>query len=79
MINVLEVLVELWRRSRGRPRTWRCHRIGELIIVEVKALETHVVALAPVEPVHGHVEEDETRAWTTDKGWTTDWEETNTT
>ena len=84
LINVPEVLVELWRRSRGGPRTWRCHRIGELIAAEDKALETHAVALAPVEPVHGHVEEDETRAQTTDKGWTTDkgrttdWEETNT-
>ena len=75
--NVPEVLVELWRRRRGRPRTWRCHRIGELISTEVKAIETHAVALAPLEPVHGHEEEDETRAWTTDKGWTMDREETN--
>ena len=64
--NVLEVLVELRRSSRGRPRTWRCHRIGELIAAEVKALETHAVASALVESVHGHVEE-ETRAWTTNK------------
>ena len=69
--NVPEVLVELWRSRRGRSRTWRCHWTGERIIVEDKELEIHVVA-APVESMHGHVEEDGTRAWTTNKGWTAD-------
>ena len=72
------MLVELRRRSRGRPRAWRCHRIGELISAKVKTIETHAVALAPLEPVHGLAEEDKTKGWMTDKGWTTDKEETNT-
>ena len=77
------MLVELWRSRRERSRTWRYHWTRELIVAEAKALETHTV-VAPVESVHRHIEEDETRAWTTNKGWTTDkdrttdWGETNT-
>ena len=70
--NVSEVLVELRRRRRGRPRAWRYHRIGELISAKVKTIETHAVAVTPLEPVHGHAKEDETKGWMTDK------EETNT-
>ena len=69
--NVSEVLVEL-RRNKGRPRAWRWHRIVELILVKVKMIETQPAALAPLEPVHGYADEDDT------KGRTTDREETNT-
>ena len=81
--NVPEVLVKLWRSRRGKSRTWRCHRTGERIVAQAKKLEIHAVA-ALVESVHGYVEEDGTRAWTTNKGWTadkdrtTDWRETST-
>ena len=73
---VPEVLVVLWERRRGSSRTWKRHWTSALIAAETETLEAHAV-IAPVELVHGRVEEDGTKDWTTDKGKMADKEDAN--
>ena len=75
-IYVLEVLVELWKSRRGSSRTWRRHWTGALIAAETETLEAHAI-VAPVELVHGRVEEDGTKDLTTYKDWTADKDDAN--
>ena len=50
--------------------------MSALIAAETETLEAHAIT-APVELVHGRVEEDGTKDWTTDKGRTVDKEDAN--
>ena len=61
----------LGERRRGSSWTWRHHWTSARIVAETETLEAHAV-IAPMELVHGRVEEEGTKDWTTHKDRTAD-------